>query len=143
MSRRPKLRHSDIRQWIREIWKDKPTKYKSCEVRRPDVVIVSDPSQPPVQSNIKTVVEMKFPPDRINRTQELAYIDIAGGDVSKFVTLGPADCGCPDPKKESKTSSAKQAAPQTGLDDLYGGSGSGMGVPSMVPMPLPPIPVIP
>jgi hypothetical protein len=29
-------------------------------VRRPDAVIVNDPTQPPTQGNIKKVVEIKF-----------------------------------------------------------------------------------
>lgn len=134
--------HSNVRQWIRDIWKDRTTSYRSGDVRRPDVVIVNDASQPPVQSNIKAVVEMKFPPDRLNRGQDKAYIEIAGSS-SKFVTLGPADCGCGDEKGEKQTAPAKQAAPQSDVDELFGGSGSSSGSPSIAPLPLPPIPAFP
>ncbi len=57
-------------------------------VRRPDVVIVNDPTKPPTQDNIKQVVEIKFPPDKMDERQELAYIRIAG-DETKLVEMGP------------------------------------------------------
>ncbi|WP_232484079.1 VRR-NUC domain-containing protein [Burkholderia gladioli] len=86
--------------------------------RRPDVVIVNDPSQPPVQSNIKKVVEMKFPPDEFSKTQEAAYMDIAG-DESKYAGITPDDCGCGDADEQSQRSSAKQT--QTDLESILGG----------------------
>ncbi|KVG66663.1 VRR-NUC domain-containing protein [Burkholderia multivorans] len=125
--------HSSIRQWIRDVWPSKGTKYQSGNVRRPDVVIVKDPSQPPVQSNIKTVVEMKFPGDRYGPDQEDDYIEIAGGP-SKFAHLGAAECGCGDDDGQKRTSSSRQRAPQSDLDELYGGGSSAPGGP-----PLPPI----
>ena len=68
-------------------------------VRRPDVVIVKDPSRPPTQDNIKQVVEIKFPPDTMDIRQSQAYIRIAGDD-NKLVEMGPDDCDCnqPEPK---------------------------------------------
>ncbi|KQQ45060.1 nuclease [Duganella sp. Leaf126] len=68
-------------------------------VRRPDVVIVNDPSKPPTQDNIKQVVEIKFPPDKIDKPQEDAYVQIAGSD-NKLVVIGPESCDCsqPEPK---------------------------------------------
>ncbi len=71
-------------------------------VRRPDVVIVKDPSKPPTQDNIKQVVEIKFPPDELSDPQKNAYVKIAGGE-DKFAKLEPDDCTCdkpqPDPPK--------------------------------------------
>lgn len=71
-------------------------------VRRPDVVIVKDPSKPPTQDNIKQVVEIKFPPDTMDAPQREAYSQIAGDD-DKLVEIGPEDCDCnqpdPDPSK--------------------------------------------
>jgi len=71
-------------------------------IRRPDVVIVKDPSQPPSQDNIKQVVEIKFPPDAMSREQRDDYVQIAGGE-SKLVEMGPDDCDCtkqePEPSK--------------------------------------------
>jgi hypothetical protein len=69
-------------------------------VRRPDVVIVNDPEEPPTQQNIRYVVEIKFPPDVYSEGQKKAYEKIAGGK-DKLVTLGPDECGCskkPKPK---------------------------------------------
>jgi hypothetical protein len=68
-------------------------------VRRPDVIIVKDPSRPPTQDNIKQVVEIKFPPDTMDDLQYEAYIRIAGDD-NKLVEMGPEDCDCnqPEPK---------------------------------------------
>lgn len=66
-------------------------------IRRPDVVIVNDPSMPPTQDNIKQVVEIKFPPDKRNPRQDAAYAQIAGDD-NKFVVMGPAGCNCDQPE---------------------------------------------
>jgi hypothetical protein len=134
--------HSNIRQWVRRVFTDESKPYKTGDVRRPDVVIVNDPSQAPVQSNIKLVVEMKFPPDRYGPGQQRDYIKIAGSS-EKVVDIGPADCGCPDEDKKKKTASSSKAAPQTDLDDLFGGNGSSTGAPAMQPPPLPPIPAFP
>lgn len=68
-------------------------------VRRPDVVIVKDAGKPPTQDNIKQVVEIKFPPDRMDEPQEEAYIRIAGAD-DKLIEIGPADCDCGQPEPE-------------------------------------------
>lgn len=125
--------HSSIRQWIRDVWPSKGTKYQSGDVRRPDVVIVNDPTQPPVQSNIKTVVEMKFPGDRYGPDQEADYVEIAGGH-SKFAHLGATECGCGDDDGEKQTSSSKQRAPQSDLDELYGGGSSAPGGPPLTPV---------
>jgi hypothetical protein len=67
------------------------------QIRRPDVVIVKDPTQPPTQDNIKQIVEMKFPPDAISPQQKWAYEDIAG-DPTKLKTLKPSDCNCDQPE---------------------------------------------
>jgi hypothetical protein len=47
-------------------------------VRRPDITIVTDPCQPPVQGNIERVVEMKFAGDLNDPEQNAAYQQIAG-----------------------------------------------------------------
>jgi hypothetical protein len=69
-------------------------------VRRPDVVIVNDPSRPPTQDNIKQVVEIKFPPDELSKSQKDAYVSIAGGE-DRFAKLEPDDCDCdlPEPRR--------------------------------------------
>ncbi|MDZ7814417.1 MAG: VRR-NUC domain-containing protein [Ideonella sp.] len=69
------------------------------QIRRPDVVIVKDPTKPPTQDNIKQIVEMKFPPDSLSEEQAAAYKKIAG-DPSKLQTLKPDDCDCNSPEPE-------------------------------------------
>ncbi|MBR8186103.1 VRR-NUC domain-containing protein [Burkholderia ambifaria] len=130
-----------IRGWIKDVWPSKGKKYEKGDVRRPDVVIVNDPSQPPVQSNIKTVVEMKFPGDAYGPDQEDDYIEIAGGP-SKFVHLGAADCGCGDDNGQKETSRSRQTASQSDLDELFGTGTSAPGAPPLPPMPLPPLPAL-
>ncbi|RAS17394.1 VRR-NUC domain-containing protein [Paraburkholderia bryophila] len=137
--------HSDLRKWIEDFWPGGRTQYKAGQgnLRRPDVVVVNDPTQPPVQSNISQVVEFKFPPDAFGRNQERDYIRIAGAR-SKFVTLGPAECGCGDDDSDSKTSTQKQSQTSTDMDDVLGGSsGSSMSNGGGLPPALPPPPVPP
>lgn len=62
-------------------------------VRKPDVVIVNDPTKPPTQDNIKQIVEMKFPPDKEDKDQTDDYGRIAG-NPTKVRVLKPDDCDC-------------------------------------------------
>ncbi|HSG81053.1 MAG TPA: PAAR-like domain-containing protein, partial [Gemmatimonadota bacterium] len=66
-------------------------------VRIPDVVVVNDPSLPPVQPNIKSLIEIKFPGDYAREGQLQAYEEIAPGRVS---VVGPEDCGCGEQEPE-------------------------------------------
>lgn len=125
--------HSSVREWIRNVWPSKGTTYRSGDVRRPDVVIVNDPTQPPVQSNLRNVVEMKFPGDRYRPDQEDDYIEIAGAHA-KFVHLGAAECGCGDEKGQKQGASSKQRAHESDLDELYGGGRNAPGGPPLPPM---------
>lgn len=93
--------------WTKTLWPKDPTRPKPYQAgkgytRRPDVVIVNDPTKPATQDNIKQVVEIKFPPDKRDPRQDAAYIQIAGDDT-KLVVLGPEDCDCnsqdPQPPK--------------------------------------------
>jgi len=136
--------HSDLRQWLDNFWPGGRSAYKAGagNLRRPDVVIVNDPTQPPVQSNISQVVEFKYPPDDFSRNQERDYIRIAGSR-SKFVTLGPAECGCGDDKQDGETSTQPQTKTSTDMDDLLGGSGGSQPGGSTMPPSLPPLPPLP
>jgi VRR-NUC domain len=69
------------------------------QIRRPDVVIVNDPTKPPTQDNIKQIVEMKFPPDQRSDAQEKEYKRIAGPNA-EVKTLQPSDCDCNKPEPE-------------------------------------------
>lgn len=133
--------HDNLLDWIRDKWPGRMGGYRRDKraggpgVRRPDVVIVNDPSQPPVQSNIKKVVEMKFD-DTFGSGQKDAYIRIAGSR-SKYAPLDRASCGCSD--KQSETQSARSTQSHTATDDVFGndaGSHSSMG-PSGLPVPPP------
>lgn len=129
-----------LRDWIDNFWPGGRRKYKASEgnVRRPDVVIVNDPSEPPYQSNIKTVVEMKFPGDSYGDNQERDYVRIAGSR-SKFAHLGVENCGCDDNQSQRQTASSPQTAPESDLDELYGGDGTARssGLPALPAAPLP------
>lgn len=90
--------------WTQKIWPQDPTRpvpYKPGRgyTRRPDVIIVKDPSKPPTQDNIKQVVEMKFPGDPYRPGQREEYIRIAGGR-DKMVELELSDCDCNQPQPE-------------------------------------------
>lgn len=84
--------------WTQKIWPQEPTRpapYKPGRgyTRRPDVVIVNDPTKPPTQDNIKQVVEMKFPGDPYREGQYDDYVRIAG-DRTKMVLLELKECDC-------------------------------------------------
>lgn len=135
----PLQAHDSLLDWIANKWPGRMGGYRRDKraggpgVRRPDVVIVNDPSQPPVQSNIKKVVEMKFD-DGFGRGQRDAYIRIAGSR-SKYAPLSRANCGCSD--KQSETQSARSTQSHSATDDVFGndtGSHSSTG-PSGLPLP--------
>ncbi|HGO6081597.1 TPA: nuclease [Burkholderia cenocepacia] len=113
--------------WIKEKWPGKLGGYikgKKAgleQIRRPDVVVVNDPSLPPVQSNIKAVVEMKFDDD-FGAGQEMAYKRIAGSK-DKYVALKRADCPCDDEKRKGQP--ARSAQTQSDTDDLFDESAGG------------------
>jgi hypothetical protein len=105
------------------------------QLRRPDVVIVQDPSQPPVQSNLRAVIEMKFD-DELTRGQADDYIDIAG-DNAQYVPLRRAQCGCPKEDPEKESAQTAQRSPSTDLDELF--SGASETAHSAGPLGLPPL----
>jgi hypothetical protein len=79
--------------WQQQLWPKGRPAYKPGRgmTRRPDVIIVKDRKIPPVQSNIKQVVELKFPGDRYGLGQLEDYIAIAGHDT-KMVSLRVDNC---------------------------------------------------
>ncbi len=100
--------------WTRSLWPkdpDRPQPYKPRRgwTRRPDVVIVKDPTLPPTQDNIKQVVEIKFPGDKYAPGQRDDYVIIAG-DETKFVPLKLEDCDC----NESEPTAPKIPVEQLG-----------------------------
>lgn len=95
--------------WIKKHWDEDPTHPMWLPgegyVRRPDVVIVKDPSLPPTQDNIRQVVEIKFDGDPWGEGQELDYRKIAG--KGKLAELTPKKCSCDDPDRKTKTEDLK------------------------------------
>jgi Domain of unknown function (DUF4150)/VRR-NUC domain len=82
-------------------------------VRKPDVVLVRNPTVPPIQSNIRRIVEMKFPGDSWSPGQEKAYQQIAG--AAPVDEMNEESCGCAERKKE------KEPAKEPGFDWITAG----------------------
>ncbi len=95
--------------WIKKYWNEDPTHPMWLPgegyVRRPDVVIVKDPSKPPTQDNIKQVVEIKFDGDPWGSLQAESYELISGED--KLALLTPTICSCDDPDRKKRTEDLK------------------------------------
>lgn len=109
--------HDYLPGWIKKYWEvdhGSPYLKGAGDIRRPDVIIVNDPTKPPTQDNIKQVVEIKFPPDKMSPKQEKAYRDIAGSK-NKLVETGPDDCGCGEEEQEqTEESKANKPAAELG-----------------------------
>lgn len=80
-------------------------------MRRPDAVIVNNPSLPPTQDNLRSVVEIKFPPDSPNQYQLAQYQRIAGSN-NPVEQLSPQQCGCSKKQKQPDAVSATEPAKQ-------------------------------
>jgi len=105
--------------WTKTLWpKDssRPAPYKPGRgyTRRPDVVIVKDPTRPPTQDNIKQVVEIKFPGDPFRPRQMESYGVIAG-DEAKVVTLTLNECDCNQATPEPATIPVEQLGPAAAI----------------------------
>ncbi len=74
--------------------------------RRPDVVIVKDPTKPATQDNIKNVVEIKFG-DEFGDDQRDSYETIAG-DPKKVKVLDPDECECGNDDEDGKKSTVTE-----------------------------------
>jgi VRR-NUC domain len=117
--------HDWLPGWIKKWWDmpdaqgDQRPPFQPGEgmVRRPDVVIVNDPTTPPTQDNIKQVVEIKFPPDKRDARQDAAYSQIAGSDA-KLVVMGPDDCDCDQPEPNPPKIPIEQLGPAAGVAGL-------------------------
>ncbi len=115
-------------------------------VRGPDVVVVSNPAQPPIQSNIDHVYEMKFPGDRVNKRQMEAYAEIAGGE-EKASLLNAENCGCDEEKMKQKVQAYLpqvkpiwQEVEKSILQALRHPAPPPWVEPEPIPVPFPPIP---
>lgn len=98
--------HDFLPGWLKKHWgtePEHPSTFKAGKgfIRRPDVVIVKDPAKPATQDNIKQIIEMKFPPDRLSQQQQAAYVEIAGSQ-DKLTKLEPSQCDC-DSKEQQES----------------------------------------
>jgi hypothetical protein len=105
--------------WTKTLWpKDstRPQPYKAGRgyTRRPDVVIVKDPTRPPTQDNIKQVVEMKFPGDTYGSGQLEDY-GIIAGDEKKLVSMELQDCDCNKAEPEKSKIPVEQLGPAAAI----------------------------
>lgn len=81
-------------------------------VRRPDIIIVKDPSKPPYQDNIDRIVEMKFKGDRWGRGQKKAYQTIAGHKDKLEPMEEGKHCTCSDDNGEREPVPQPVAIPE-------------------------------
>ena len=128
--------------WIKKRWNDDPTHPLWLPgkgyVRRPDVVIVKDPSKPPTQDNIKQVVEIKFDNDDWGTLQAQSYQRISGR--GKLALLTPTMCNCDDPdrKKRSEDLNTEELKDEMkGMLDIVGNKGGRGGRRPKLPKKLP------
>lgn len=80
------------------------------DTRRPDVVIVRDPSRPPTADNISRVVDFKFPGDQVREAADRAYTEIGGGVPP--LELNVRVCGCSDDDEKRRQVELVSAAEQ-------------------------------
>ncbi|HEX7684579.1 MAG TPA: hypothetical protein VF446_13780 [Trinickia sp.] len=133
--------------WIDKYWPGGLDEYAPGKgnVRRPDVVIVKDPSLPPTQDNLRAVVEMKFPGDEYSPLHQMQDRQIAGPNASTEL-LTVDKCGCDKKKKDSPETTSESATssrwnPMDELDPLANksrGISDGLprfGAPGAVPPP--------
>jgi hypothetical protein len=109
--------HDWLPGWIKKYWETEhgsPYLRGAGLVRRPDVIIVNDPTKPPTQDNIKQVVEIKFPPDEMEKRQRDAYTLIAG-NKNKLVVLEPDECDCNQPEPNPSKIPVEQLGTAAGL----------------------------
>lgn len=69
--------------------------------RRPDAIVVNDPSQPWSGDNIAGLIECKWGKDSMADDQRDAYERIAGGSP-KVVELNDNNCKCPEDEHEKE-----------------------------------------
>jgi hypothetical protein len=80
----------------------------------PDVVLVNDPRMPPVQGNIRKIIEMKFDGDKRPDGQMDDFKTIAGPGIPVEVWT-PETCGCGKEEPEPKTAPAPAPDPRAEL----------------------------
>lgn len=124
------MAHRWVPGWISKHWNEDPTHPMWLPgegyVRRPDVVIVKDPTKPPTHDNIKQVVEIKFDGDTWGKLQAQDYERISGED--KLALLTPTMCGCDNPDRKKRTGDLKKEElvdEMKGMLDIIANKGRG------------------
>jgi hypothetical protein len=115
--------HGWLSGWIKKHWGDAEAKRPPFQpgsgmVRRPDVVIVEDPNRPPTQDNIRQVIEIKFPGDKLTPGQQRDYTRIAG-DPAKFKLLESSECNCEQVKQREQQQQEQVKKIGVGMMILY------------------------
>jgi hypothetical protein len=128
--------------------KDYGSGNKSGEVKIPDVTVLNDPTQPPAGTNIRSVVEMKFPGDSNPlgstnaKAQVRSYERIANQDGlnpnGEVIELDAIRCGCAEgspvprliPELEKENEKTKKRVPQTVPEPLPAPGGGWLPTPS-------------
>jgi hypothetical protein len=122
------MAHEWLPGWITKRWDADPDHPlwlpNKGYIRRPDVVIVKDPTKPPTQDNIKQVVEIKFDNDNWGVDQADDYETISGED--KLAELTPKKCSCDDPDRKKTSDELRNQEMMAELLHTLGGiSGRG------------------
>jgi Rhs element Vgr protein len=96
-------------------------------MRRPDAVIVNNPNLPPTQDNLRSVVEIKFPPQPLDREQDDEYRRIAGSNA-QLEHLSPQECGCPEKQRVPEPQTVPARQPEGQEDHTLRNVAIGVGV---------------
>ena len=124
---------------------------KPGDVKIPDVSILNDPTKPPAGTNIRSVVEMKFPGDSnplgsaSANDQVASYERIANQDGTnpsgEVIQLDAIRCGCAEgspvprliPELEKENEKSKKRVPQTVPQPVPQPAPGGIRIPSPSP----------
>lgn len=115
-----------------------PTFTKGNSLKRPDIVVVRNPAQPPVESNIAMIYEMKFN-ERRDLTQEDHYKKIVNYDDTRVQTIEVKDCRCEKRSERIREVSKEElqawaAAMSAALGAAAAASGGGRRPPDLQPV---------
>jgi hypothetical protein len=100
----------------------------------PDIAIVRQRNQPPNESNITHVVDMKFGGDDLSRDQAQNYIEMFGPE-RLYVLYFPGDCQVSEPEEETQSEWVKVLLAVLALILTRGRSRGRMPIPAPRPVP--------
>lgn len=82
--------------------------YSAGDARRPDVVIVNDPSRPPTLDNINRVVDFDFA-HALDGDQLKAYEELGGGQAPLVLHSRRCDCSADETRGQTSLATAAQS----------------------------------